>query len=485
MKVFVVYDDTGKKSEVISDIIGEKGFGDVVVKKQCLETYYRKSLEKALPIVSWRKIHSPFEYADLKNEIEHSLVANDTAVLHCFSNYLISDEEKANLSFEKLLYIDEVFVAKDKNRTVAVLFPNGDSYIPFCNELIEGKKAWDAAKETEKYFEIEGVIDIGRIENFIQCVTGNFDSRFFNSLSGDDYTIIKSSRNKDKIKSEYMYYHLLPDDMKYWFVMPFDFWETEETAGYSMERLHMTDLAIKWVHGSIEEKEFEKILDLYFYFFKKRHQKNCSKERYRDISDALFVKKVENRINDFKNSSNYAVIRDLLNVTKTVSIDSLVSEYFSLKEKIESKNTYPEICVIGHGDSCFSNALYNKSTRMLKFIDPKGALSEDELWTNPYYDIAKLSHSICGNYDFFNNGLYEIRVTEEFTYQLDIPFDNTKYVEIFKRKLTENGYDYLSVRLYEASLFLSMLPLHIDNPHKVFGFILNVYNILKEIKQYV
>lgn len=107
------------------------------------------------------------------------------------------------------------------------------------------------------------------------------------------------------------------------------------------------------------------------------------------------------------------------------------------------------------------------------------------MWTNPYYDIAKLSHSICGRYDFFNNGLYDIRVDDKFAYDLDIPFDNTKYIRIFKDKVEGNGFDYLSVRIYEASLFLSMLPLHIDNPHKVFGFILNVNNIIKEIESNV
>ena len=104
-----------------------------------------------------------------------------------------------------------------------------------------------------------------------------------------------------------------------------------------------------------------------------------------------------------------------------------------------------------------------------------------ELWTNPYYDIAKLSHSVCGRYDFFNNSLFEIRINNEFEYELNIDFDNKKYIEIFKKKLEENGYDYLTVRIYEASLFLSMLPLHMDYPHKVFGFILNVINILEEI----
>ena len=99
------------------------------------------------------------------------------------------------------------------------------------------------------------------------------------------------------------------------------------------------------------------------------------------------------------------------------------------------------------------------------------------------YGLIHISHSICGRYDFFNNGLFDIRLGSDFSYILDIPFDNSKYIKIFKEKVEENGFDYLTVRIYEASLFLSMLPLHIDNPHKVFGFILNVKNILEEIEK--
>ena len=45
MRTIVVYDDTGKKSEVIEDIIGEKGFSDVVVRKRRLEDYYHDELK--------------------------------------------------------------------------------------------------------------------------------------------------------------------------------------------------------------------------------------------------------------------------------------------------------------------------------------------------------------------------------------------------------------------------------------------------------
>jgi hypothetical protein len=273
--------------------------------------------------------------------------------------------------------------------------------------------------------------------------------------------------------------------MKFWFVMPFNYQEEENRASYTMERLHMTDIAIKWVHGSMDEAEFENLMDKYFFFFKSRHAKDCSEEEFQKISTGLYVDKVNDRIADLKKLPEFRKIKAMLDVSEETGIDALVDKYFSLKKKVESAGHYPRQLVIGHGDPCFANALYNKSTKTLKFIDPKGAVTNQELWTNAYYDVAKLSHSVCGRYDFFNNALFEIKIDENFSYNLEIPFDNSRYIEIFRRKVEENGFDYLSVRIYEASLFLSMLPLHIDNPHKVFGFILNAKNILEEIEKYV
>ena len=482
MKIIVVYDDTGRKSEVITDIIGDKGFADVVVRRRHLEEYYQDELKKVYPDLKWKKVHSVFEYADLVKEL-NIYSACDMKVLHCFSNYLISDTEKAALSFKKLTFIDTAFGILDGRRSVAAMFPDINSYISFCKSVISGQNAWDLARDMEETFEIEGLVDIGIISNFIQCITGNFDSRYFNSLKGNEYTLVKSSSNKKKIKAEYCFYHLLPEDMKFWFVMPFNYQESDKTASYTMERLHMTDLAIKWVHGSMDEEEFEELMDKYFFFFNSRHRKACLEEEYQEIANYLYADKVRSRIAELKKFPEYRKIENLLSVSKDTEIDMLVTKYFILKEKVEKRVKYPSQLVIGHGDPCFANALYNKSTKTLKFIDPKGAVSEHEMWTNPYYDVAKLSHSVCGRYDFFNNALFDIKIDTAFSYNLEIPFDHSRYVTIFKRKVEENGFDYLSVRLYEASLFLSMLPLHIDYPHKVFGFILNVKNLLEEIEK--
>ena len=172
----------------------------------------------------------------------------------------------------------------------------------------------------------------------------------------------------------------------------------------------------------------------------------------------------------------------MLEVGRNITLDDLANRYFLLKDRIEKETAFPYISVIGHGDPCFANTLYSKSAQMMKFIDPKGALVEADLWTNPYYDIAKLSHSVCGSYDFFNNGLFEIRMEPDFMCQLYIDFDKPHYVKLFRKALEENHFNYLAVRVYEVSLFLSMLPLHMDNPFKVFGFILNAEKIIKEIE---
>ena len=97
-------------------------------------------------------------------------------------------------------------------------------------------------------------------------------------------------------------------------------------------------------------------------------------------------------------------------------------------------------------------------------------------------DLAKLSHSICGCYDFFNSGLYLITMDRDMKIHLSIDADAAPYIEVFKNYLEKNGFDYVRVRLYEASLFLSMLPYHMDQPGKVFGFLMNAIRILEEVE---
>ena len=155
---------------------------------------------------------------------------------------------------------------------------------------------------------------------------------------------------------------------------------------------------------------------------------------------------------DLKKLPAYSRFDALLSMgTDYAGIDAVVEKYLRLYEKIAARPAENALA-IGHGDLCFSNILYSREANLLKLIDPKGALNEEDMYTDVYYDLAKLSHSICGCYDLFKN-----------------------YLE-------KNGFDYVRVRLYEASLFLSMLPYHMDQPGKVFGFLMNAIRILEEVE---
>jgi thiamine kinase-like enzyme len=325
--------------------------------------------------------------------------------------------------------------------------------------------------------------DISTVSKFIKFHSNSFESRYFNSVKGDEFTVVKTSTNKGKILREYRFYGLLPESMKHWFVMPFNYTEYENGAAYEMERLHMVDIATRWIHQAIDEEEFVKILDKAFRFIEQRSQKNVDLNTYKEVEENLYLHKLEERMDSLKTLSFYDKINHYISKgTAYESIDDIVNDYKNLLKAITHVKIKNPHLVVGHGDLCFSNMLYSQSVDMLRLIDPKGALTEEEIWTNPYYDIAKLSHSICGLYDFINTGLFDIQLDETLKLCLVMAEEMASYKDIFKKYLEQKNIDYVRVRLYETSLFLSMLPLHAENEKKVLGYILNAVQIMKEVK---
>ncbi len=483
MKTIIVYDNHISKSEAITDIIGQKGFADVVIHKQRVEEYTAGFILPVFQQAVWKKISSAFEYAELETYLKQ-YEEDEVHIVHLFANAWLSNPQEALLSFQKFNYAQEPWRMTYNGKTVCLFFPHIKTYLTYCKNSMAGLSVAEASDMVQQAFEAQGIADLSNIQQFTHYITAHADSRYFNSLEEDAYTLTKTSTDKIKLKKEYTYYRLLPDDMKRWFVMPYNYQENEKTASYMMERLHMTDLAIKWVHGSISLEDFAGLLTIYFHFFNNRHARTCTAEVYHRHTHQLYIEKLDKRLRELKNHSAFPRLAQLL-AAGEISLDNLVERYKICKQKIEQNTVYPLQEVIGHGDPGFANTLYNKATRLLKFVDPKGALCDEELWTHPYYDIAKLSHCICGRYDFFNQNLFDIKLNKELHYELSIPFNQIPYQQLFKQQVTQHGFDYNTVRVYEVSLFLSMLPLHMDNPYKVVGFILNARNILEELESYV
>ena len=122
--------------------------------------------------------------------------------------------------------------------------------------------------------------------------------------------------------------------------------------------------------------------------------------------------------------------------------------------------------LISHGDLCFSNILIDEKDCKLVFIDPRGGEINNNFRT-PYYDLAKLCHSLLGGYDHIINNVAEIQFDQSM--QATILFNQNlmEYEKVFSSFVENLGMNYSLVREIEISLFLSMLPLHIDSTKKV------------------
>ena len=120
-----------------------------------------------------------------------------------------------------------------------------------------------------------------------------------------------------------------------------------------------------------------------------------------------------------------------------------------------------------HGDLCLGNILFDSKTKIIKLIDPRGRFGEQGIFGDVYYELAKMSHSFLGLYDFIMTGQFRMTGVEEIIRDPVIRFRSTDYHDwigkIFLDRVERNGYDIERVRISEALLFLSMLPLHSDS----------------------
>lgn len=470
-KINLIYDDRVKPCSEIASINGGRSFGRTI--------YKRKNLTALAEEASGMTMQRLSEGGE-----DELRLTEDCPVCHLYSSFLIKDSEAFEIVLKKASFAREAYRVNDRKtkRTALIIFPDIKSYRKY---LENGKN--NSAEDNYSAFESDAFSYIGDQSSFLDFITGGFDARFFNAIEGDYYTVTKRSTNKDKIKREYNFYYCLPEAMRYWFVQPFDLREDEDGMSYTMERLHMTDIAVRYVHGAVDESEMGEILDTLFHFTDTRAEKSVSFQEYCKIRDSLYLEKLRERVGMLKETPGFEELEGYIKVgTEFGGIDDVISLYEKIYEDliilkdVAMRNSQHRL-VVGHGDLCFSNILFQKDAHLLRLIDPKGGMTSDELYTDEYYDLAKLSHSICGNYDLFNSGQFEIEVGKNMKFELNVNFDNSSYITLFKERVIQRGYDFDRIRLCEASLFLSMLPLHMDNVRKVFGFILNAIGILKEL----
>jgi len=276
--------------------------------------------------------------------------------------------------------------------------------------------------------------------------TGFYSSRYFNKVYEDNGLITKASTNIDKIKAEFDYYYYLPNNLKRFFVQPFDFEIKDNVASYKMEIIKYPNLAELSSKDKINKKSFELILNGIDNF--KSFNIDSIEEDVKRESEYLVLEKTKTRISSYKEYS------DLFNL-----IEKGFNKY--IKERQFWNKS------VSHGDLCFSNIFWIDDLKMIKFIDPRGAIKNTDIFMDEYYDLAKISHSIFGGYESI---IYNKKIDYSSIHDVFIEYLNRKSISINLLKI------------YEASLFLSMIPLHSENKKNMNLFANTCAKILSEVK---
>ncbi|WP_438404094.1 hypothetical protein, partial [Aeromonas veronii] len=139
----------------------------------------------------------------------------------------------------------------------------------------------------------------------------------------------------------------------------------------------------------------------------------------------------------------------------------------SIQDLLDACSVYlPKDCGLAsvlHGDFCFSNILYDFRAQKIKVIDPRGitANSEMTIYGDVSYDIAKLSHSILGLYDWIIAGYYDVNISAR---EIEFKIKVSNYVDDIQSYYISRVGSVFGMRpetLYamQIHLFLSMLPL--------------------------
>jgi len=330
-----------------------------------------------------------------------------------------------------------------------------------------------------------GFVDLRRPEQFLEFMAGATETRAFNNARISGWTLRKSSSDRAKMQAEYNFFHVAPESLKPFLLPTFGFEDDGNVASYAMERLAVPDCAMQFIHFAFDESAFADLVDGFLNFIAARPLRPDGVAAVRAVARASILNKMDARLETFLGCDmGRRVDRMLAEAGPLGALSKFAVRGRELVAAAIDADASDSLA-IGHGDPCFSNILFDRRTRLLRLIDPRGARSRDEAWMHPLYDLAKFSHSVLGGYDFINNDLFDCVIDRSLSLQLLLQSGGPPRwsQEIFMTRLQAAGVDLKIVRAYELSLFLSMLPLHMDHPQKLVGFALTACKLISWLEE--
>lgn len=340
------------------------------------------------------------------------------------------------------------------------------------NDFYAALRVYAEASESFTFPEAPLWLDCGHADNFYAARKRLINTRYFNTLRFDETegTIRKSSSNKAKLADEIAWAVELPRPLRRFIPTVYDHSTEPEGPFIEMEFTAYPSLDECFVYARFDHDAWQKAFARIFELVGRFGQHTFRDPRIDADLREMFLAKTCDRLRQIEADPPFPCAL----LDRPLMVDGVACPPFrqvmdELEDVLEGAGLlHTEHLQVIHGDLCFGNILFDHKHGLLKVIDPRGRFGRHLHYGDVRYDLAKLSHSALGLYDLVVLERFHVQHVSEDAYRIDFRQDpyHRAVGEIFRHRLAREGHDLRAVRLLESLLFLSMVPLHCDHPHR-------------------
>jgi len=325
-------------------------------------------------------------------------------------------------------------------------------------------------------------LDLGHVNTYFRSKAKFTTQRAFNDLRIDSGVVHKASAQSAKMDGEAGWFAALPHQLKRHVPQLIRQGVEDGRHFYELEYLPQLSLNELFVHGNLPPVFWRRafcLTDKLLESFRSAVTMTPAQlDRVDQDYRQLIVEKTRQRLADFVAGSGDSLTQPTaLNGQVLPSLNEVVSRCQAAALALPAR---PGVV---HGDLCFSNILYDSRANALKLLDPRGINARQEASSlgDLRYDVAKFTHSVIGLYDHIVAGHFALAEAHplDFTLQIHLEGAQQQVQQAYRERVRLLGLACDEVLPVVVLLFVSMLPLHGDNPLRQRALLANALRVFQ------
>lgn len=314
-------------------------------------------------------------------------------------------------------------------------------------------------------------IDADYSDRFVREASLIFESRNFNSVkrpSGSNL-IYKTSGKIEKLKSECDFILSLDPEAASLFPAVRSFDVKNGVGVLVMDYWPYSNLSDMYCFSNLGEGFWTALMQQAKGVLGTLHSGTVVADK--DLFNWAFINKTRQRLSKLKSSVGWFNLANQAQEINGLQCDS-TDRLLIRAEHLLTKGDKFSARV--HGDFCFSNILVDPNSMMIKLVDPRGGFKSDGVLGPLDYDLAKLSHSVLGDYDLILKGLFELSGSQsrDACFKIHHPPHQKFVISAFTQEIAPTELELETLRLLSALILISIPPLHLEDEERARMFLI-------------